>query len=48
MPFQKEDVLGDSRYFGSGEPVTNYKMLEASLKLDELLLRSRQISRPGN
>ena len=35
MPFgQREDILDESRYFGSNQMVTNYKMLEVSIALD--------------
>lgn len=35
LPFgQREDMLGESQYFGSSEVVTKFKMLEASIALD--------------
>ena len=44
----RDDIMGESQGYGSSEIVTNCKMLEASIALDELLLKSKQISRPGN
>ena len=44
----RDDIMGESQGYGSAEIVTNCKMLEASIALDELLLKSRQISRTGN
>ena len=41
-------LLEESRGYNASGFVTNTKMLEASIALDELLLKLKKFSRPGN
>jgi hypothetical protein len=38
-------MLGSSQLFGSGQGVTKFKMLEASIALEDLLLNSKKSSK---
>ena len=42
---QREDLLGSSQIYDSNQVVTKFKMLEASIALEDLLLSSRRSSR---
>jgi hypothetical protein len=42
---QREDLLGSSQHFGSEQGVTKFKMLEASLALEDSLLNMKKSSR---
>ena len=49
LPYgQREDFLSSSQGFGSNKEITKCKMLEASIALDEVILRGRQSSQFGN
>lgn len=41
---QREDILGESQIFDSNQIVTKFKMLEASIALEDLLLTSKKSS----
>jgi hypothetical protein len=42
---QREDLLGSSQVFDSTQVLTKFKMLEASIALEDLLLNSKRSSR---
>lgn len=45
LVYQREDFLNSSQEFGSNQIVTKFKMLEASIALEELLLNTKISSR---